>query len=325
MKKRVALLYGGRSPEHEVSVLSARSVLEAIDRSRFEVLEYLITKDGKWQPRAILPEPGANPGIDVVFPVLHGALGEDGTVQGLLELAALPYVGAGVLASAAAMDKDMTKRICRDRGLPVVEWVTLHRDSLDADQVCRSLSFPMFVKPASLGSSVGISKVRDSSALPPALELAARFDRKVIVERAIDGREIECAVLGNEEPTASLPCEILPSQDFYDYDDKYVLDTADFRLPAVMSTERTAEVRELAVAAYRALGCEGMARVDFLLERASGKLFLSEINTIPGFTAISMYPRMWERSGLAYPELISRLIGLALSRHEAISRIRYTR
>ncbi len=320
MKTRVALLYGGRSPEHEISVLSARSVLDAIDRARFEVSEYFITKEGKWQPRVILPEPGANPSIDVVFPILHGTLGEDGTVQGLLEMAELPYVGAGVLASAAAMDKDMTKRICRDQGLRVVEWVTLSSDLIDADAVTGKLSLPVFVKPAHLGSSVGISKVREASDLVPALEQAAHYDRKIIVERAITGKEIECSVLGNEEPLAATPCEILPSREFYDYDDKYLLDKSGFRLPAEVPPERLDEIRRTAVEAYSAIGCEGMARVDFLLEESSDRLYLSEINTIPGFTAISMYPKMWEHAGLSYPDLISRLIDLALERRAAASR-----
>jgi len=326
MKTRVALLYGGRSPEHEVSILSARSVLDAIDRSRFEVSEYLITKDGKWQPRPILPEPGSNPGIDVVFPVLHGSLGEDGTVQGLLEMAELPYVGSGVLASAAAMDKDVTKRICRDRGLPVVEWIALVAgEQTDVSSVPESFGFPLFVKPARMGSSVGISKVRDRTGLAAALRLASSYDRKLIVERAIAGREIECAVLGNEEPIAATPCEILPSREFYDYDDKYVLNQSGYRLPTELPAARVDEIQKLAVDAYSAVGCEGMARVDFLLEDSSGEAFLSEINTIPGFTAISMYPKMWAHSGIGYSELITRLIELALKRREAGGPLQHAR
>ncbi len=325
MKLQVAILCGGRSGEHEVSLRSAESIQAAMDRSRYEVKRYLIGKDGRWDPRPILPEPGANDGIDVVFPVLHGTFGEDGTVQGLLELADLPYVGAGVLGSAAAMDKDLMKRLCRERGLPVVEYVTLSRSNLDGEEVCRRLSYPMFVKPANLGSSVGISKVGDCAGLGAALELAAQYDRKVIVERAILGRELECSVLGNENPVSSLPCEILPSREFYDYEDKYLLDQARFQVPAELTAELTAELRRLAVECYRAVECEGMARVDFLLEAATGKLYINEINTIPGFTSISMYPKMWEHSGLEFPKLIDRLIELALERHRERQATRYSR
>lgn len=324
MKMRVAVLQGGRSGEHEISLRSARSIIGAMDKERYEVLEYFISKEGRWQPGPILPEPGANPGIDVVFPALHGTFGEDGTVQGLLELAALPYVGPGVLASSASMDKEVTKRLCVERGLPVVEYVTLFRGDLKVGEVERRLDYPVFVKPANLGSSVGISKARSREELQAALELAAQYDSKVIVERAIDGQEIECAVLGNEEPQASTPCEILPSREFYDYDDKYVLDAAEFLLPANLAPEETAEVRRLAVEAYQAAGCEGMARVDFLAEGSSGNIYISEINTIPGFTSISMFPRMWEHDGLALPKLIDRLIELALERHRRRQSLRYS-
>jgi D-alanine-D-alanine ligase len=324
MKLRVAVLYGGRSGEHEVSIRSAKSILEALDRDKYEVSEYFISKDGKWEPRAILPEPGVNTGIDVVFPVLHGTFGEDGTVQGLLELAGLPYVGAGVLGSAVSMDKEVMKRLCRERGLPVVDYATLWRGKLDAD-ACLGLGFPMFVKPANLGSSVGISKAKDVGELRAALDLAAQFDVKVLVERGIAGRELECAVLGNEDPGASTPCEILPSQEFYDYQDKYLLDKALTEIPARLTVAQTAEVRRLAVECYRTVCCEGMARVDFLLEAASGKLFINEINTIPGFTSISMYPKMWEASGLPMARLVDRLIELALARHTARLETRYAR
>ncbi len=324
MKRRVAVIYGGRSGEHEVSIRSARSILAGLDRSRYEVSEYFITKEGRWQPRPILPEPGANPGIDVVFPVLHGTFGEDGTVQGLLELADLAYVGAGLLASAAGMDKDVFKRLCRERNLPVVDWQVIWRDSL-ASADPEAFSYPLFVKPANLGSSVGISKVKEPGALRAALELAARYDRKIVVERAVDAREIECSVLGNDQPAASLPCEILPSREFYDYEDKYLLDEAQFRIPAELGTETTERVRTLALACYRAIECEGMARVDFLLERSTGRLFINEINTIPGFTSISMYPKMWEASGLRFAALLDRLIELALERHERRRALRYER
>ncbi|HTQ56750.1 MAG TPA: D-alanine--D-alanine ligase family protein [Bryobacteraceae bacterium] len=325
MKTRVAVIYGGRSGEHEISIRSAKSILAGLDRARYEVSEFFIETSGKWSPRAILPEPGAHPDIDVVFPVLHGTFGEDGTVQGLLELAGLPYVGAGVLASSLSMDKELMKRVCLERGLPVVEYLALTRAQLDPARIAGCLPFPLFVKPANLGSSVGISKVHNTAELGPALRLAAEFDRKIIVERGIEGREFECAVLGNDDPMASLPCEILPSKEFYDYEDKYLLDRARFRLPAELGPEQTAELRRLAVECYRAVGCEGMARVDFLLESATGKLYLNEINTIPGFTSISMYPKMWEHSGLGFSALLDRLIQLALERDADRKATRFTR
>jgi D-alanine-D-alanine ligase len=325
VKIRVAIVYGGRSGEHEISLRSAESIMKAMDRSKYELIEYFISKEGKWQPKPILPEPSAHPGIDVVFPVLHGTFGEDGTVQGLLELADLPYVGAGVLASSLSMDKEMMKRVCHESGLPVVEYVTLSRGSLDTAKVVSRLPFPMFVKPANLGSSVGISKVHDQAGLEKALALAAEYDRKIIVERGIEGREFECSVLGNQGPEASFPCEVLPSREFYDYEDKYLLDQAKTQLPADLAPEKTAELRRLAVECYRAVECEGMARVDFLLERATDQLYINEINTIPGFTSISMYPKMWEYTGLAYPKLIDRLIELALERHAAKKATKFTR
>jgi D-alanine-D-alanine ligase len=324
-RTRVALIYGGRSGEHEISVRSAESVLKAMDRTKYEIAEYFISKEGKWRPGPILPEPGAHPDIDVVFPVLHGTFGEDGTVQGLLELADLPYVGAGVLASSLAMDKEMMKRVCHERGLPVVEYVTLLRGSVDTGEIMARLPFPVFVKPANLGSSVGISKAKNRAELDKAVALAAEYDRKVIVERGIMGREFECSVLGNQQPEASLPCEVMPSRDFYDYEDKYILDKAKFQLPADLPPEKTAELRHLAVECYRAVECEGMARVDFLLEGATGRLYINEINTIPGFTSISMYPKMWEHTGLAYSKLIDRLIELALERHAAKKATKFTR
>ncbi|MCP5111642.1 MAG: D-alanine--D-alanine ligase [bacterium] len=324
MKKRVAVINGGRSGEHEISIRSARAIMDAIDRGKYEVIEYFISKEGKWKPRPILPEPGANSGIDVVFPVLHGTFGEDGAMQGLLELADLPYVGAGVLASSASMDKEMMKRICREQELPVVEWLTLDGSEPDAERVVKEFSLPVFVKPANLGSSVGISKAADSVELKAALDLAATFDRKLVVERAIEGREIECSVLGNDEPIASLPCEILPSREFYDYEDKYLLDKAETRVPAELTKDETAEIRRLAVACYRAVGCEGMARVDFLIEAATSRIYINEINTIPGFTSISMYPKMWEHCGIGYPELIDRLLELALARHQSKTSLRYS-
>lgn len=326
MKKNVAVVYGGRSGEHEVSLRSAKSIMDAMDTEKYKILHYLISKEGKWGPRPIVPEPHGNAGIDVVFPVLHGTFGEDGTVQGLLELADLPYVGAGVLASAVSMDKEVMKRLAKERGLPVGDYAIFASNDLDhAESICVNFGFPMFVKPANLGSSVGISKVKNCEELKTALAFAASYDRKVIVERAIVGREFECSVLGNDQPIAATPCEIFPSQEFYDYDDKYLLEKAETKIPADLSPEQTEELRRLAVECYRAVQCEGMARVDFLLEAATGKLYINEINTIPGFTSISMYPKMWEHSGLAMPKLIDRLIELAVERHEAKKRLRYSK
>ncbi|MBL8209347.1 MAG: D-alanine--D-alanine ligase [Bryobacterales bacterium] len=323
MRKRVALVYGGRSGEHEISQRSAKSILEALDPAKYEVLHYLISKEGRWSPRPIVPEPGANAHIDVVFPVLHGTFGEDGTVQGLLELADLPYVGPGVFASAAAMDKDAMKRLCRERGLPVVEAVVLSVDD-DAVESCRTLPFPLFVKPANLGSSVGISKVRTPEELAEAVRVARQFDRKVLVERGIAGRELECAVMGNESPLASVPCEIIPSKEFYDYEDKYLLDKAQCVVPANLPEATTAELRKIAVEAYQAIQCEGMARVDFLLEASTNKLYINEVNTIPGFTSISMFPKMWEHMGYPMPKLLDELIGYALDRHAKRKALRYS-
>jgi D-alanine-D-alanine ligase len=296
-----------------------------MDPAKYEKIEYFIDKDGKWSPHAIGPEPGAHPEIDVVFPVLHGTFGEDGTIQGLFELADLPYVGAGVLGSSVSMDKEMMKRVCAERMLPIVDYVTVTREKPDLEKICEHLPFPMFVKPANLGSSVGISKAHDARELEAAVALAAQYDRKVIVERAIVGRELECAVLGNDRPVASLPCEILPSREFYDYDDKYLLDRAGTKVPADLPAEKTEELRRLAVECFRAVECEGMGRVDFLLEESTGKLYINEINTIPGFTSISMYPKMWEASGMGFAALIDRLIELALERQERKKATKFTR
>jgi D-alanine-D-alanine ligase len=322
MKLRVAVLYGGRSGEHEVSIRSAEAIMAAMDPEKYEIVRLFITPEGKWEPRAIQPEPGSNPGIDVVFPVLHGTFGEDGTVQGLLELADLPYVGAGVLASAVAMDKEVSKRLCLQSGLPVVDYVVLWRGDVDFES---PFGYPVFVKPANLGSSVGISKAHNAAELSAALQSAGQFDRKLLVERGIVGREFECSVLGNESPRASAPCEVLPSREFYDYADKYLLNRARTVLPADLPPERIEEIRRLAVACYLSVSCEGMARVDFLMEGASGPIFINEINTIPGFTSISMYPKMWEAAGIPYAELIDRLIELALERQAAKNATRYTR
>lgn len=324
MKTRVAVIYGGRSGEHEISLRSAESILRALDREKYHVLEFFIGKDGRWRPKAIAPEPGVNREIDVAFPVLHGTFGEDGTVQGLLELADLPYVGAGVLGSACAMDKEVTKRLLRDVGVPIVDYVVQHRGALNADAV--PFPLPVFVKPANLGSSVGIAKAKTREALGAALIDAAQYDSKVIVERAVIGREFEIGVLGNrEDRRASTPCEIRPKRDFYDYEAKYLEDTTEIDLPADLPESKIAEMQRLAVAACAALELEGMARVDFLMDSATNELFVNEPNTIPGFTSISMYPKMWEHSGIGYPQLLDRLIELALARHERKKATRYTR
>jgi len=325
MKLRVAVVYGGRSGEHEISLRSAQSIRKALDPERYKVIDYFISNEGKWRPRPIVPEPHGNPEIDVVFPVLHGTFGEDGTMQGLLELADLAYVGPGVLASSVAMDKAVFKRVMCESGLPVVESVTMRADKLDPAAAVAALPFPMFVKPANLGSSVGISKAKTCAELEAALVLAAAYDRKILVERGIIGREFECSVLGNDDPIAAIPCEVLPSRDFYDYEDKYILDQAKTILPAPLDDEQTETIRTLAVAAYQAVGCEGMARVDFLMEASTGTIYINEINTIPGFTSISMYPKMWEAAGVPFTELLDRLIEFALERHRERQTIRYKR
>ena len=325
MKTRVAIVYGGRSGEHEVSLRSAESIIKALDPQKYEVARYLIGKDGKWDPGPILPEPGGNPGIDVVFPVLHGTFGEDGTIQGLFEMADLPYVGPGVMSSAACMDKDVMKRLLRERGIPVVDYVTLYRHGLDLKAVTSRFDYPVFIKPANLGSSVGISKARNEAELKQGLANAAQYDYKIIVERAIVGQELECSVMGNEQPVASSPCEILPSRDFYDYEDKYLLNKAETRIPANITRDEAMQVKRQAVEAYRAMGCEGMARVDFLLERSSGLLFINELNTIPGFTSISMFPKMFEHDGVTFAQLVGRLLQFALKRHERKTNTRFSR
>jgi D-alanine-D-alanine ligase len=325
MKKTVAVVYGGRSGEHEISVRSARSILAALDREKYAVREIFITKEGRWEPGPLLPEPGANGDIDVVFPALHGTFGEDGTMQGLFELADLAYVGPGVLGSALAMDKDVMKQICRAHGLPVVEFATQFRGALDAGAIEERFGYPVFVKPANLGSSVGVAKAKDRGQLEAALAEAAAYDWKVIVERAVTGREFECAVLGNGPLEASVPCEILPSREFYDYEDKYLLDKAVIELPAKLTAGQMAEMQRLAVAACRACEVQGMSRVDFLMDGATGELFVNEVNTIPGFTSISMYPKMWEYSGVPYPALLDRLIALAVERQETKKATRYSK
>ena len=347
-KTRVAVLFGGRSGEHEVSIRSAASVIEALDKQKYDVVPLAITREGRWLPPGesvrLLPaesrgllstetavtlskEPGATSGIEVVFPVLHGTFGEDGTVQGLLELADVAYVGAGVLASSAGMDKDVMKRLFRERGLPSVEHVAVPRSKRhqSIEGLEQRFSYPMFVKPANLGSSVGISKAVDRESLRKALDRAAEYDRKLVVEPAIDGRELECSVLGNDDPRASVPGEIKPGADFYSYDAKYLYDSAELLIPAPLTTEQAREVQRLAVAAFQAVEASGLARVDFFLEDPTGRILLNEINTMPGFTSISMYPKLWEASGLGYADLIDRLIELAKERHAEKQATRFER
>ncbi|MCC6994212.1 MAG: D-alanine--D-alanine ligase [Deltaproteobacteria bacterium] len=357
---RVGIIFGGRSGEHEISLMSARSIVDALDRERYEAVLIGIDPEGRWHledaGRALLGGPGApleldtaapelamQPGggallpagapgaapIDVFFPVLHGTYGEDGTVQGLLEMAGLPYVGSGVLGSAIGMDKDVAKRLLRDAGLLVADYRVVQARqwarpgaaaALEAEVAAR-LGWPCFVKPANAGSSVGVHKVKTAAALAAAVTDALRYDRKVLVERAVVGaREIEVAVLGNDAPEASVPGEVVPNAEFYSYQAKYIdADGARLVIPAALTPEQAAEARALAVRAFQALELAGMARVDFLMEQGSGTLYLNEVNTIPGFTKISMYPKMWEHSGLGYRDLVSRLIELALERHAARS------
>jgi D-alanine-D-alanine ligase len=346
---RVGVLFGGKSAEHDVSLASARSLIGVLDPEKYDVVPIAIARSGQWvlQPdRAAallkgglagsadegLPDtgrdlvPGATgaqmPHLDVIFPVLHGTYGEDGTVQGLLELAGVPYVGCGVLASSLAMDKIVSKDVFRAQGLPVVAFRACRRhtweENPDAvlDEIEAGLAYPVFVKPANLGSSVGISKARNREELVQALAEAARYDRKILVEQGVPfAREIECSVLGNDEPRASIPGEVVPSNEFYDYAAKYINGRSELIIPAPLSPQMQSRVRELAVLAYKALDGAGLARVDFLLNGETGELYLNEINTLPGFTTISMYPKLWEATGVSYSELIDLLIDYALERH----------
>ena len=398
-KLRVGILFGGRSGEHEVSLLSAASVLNAIDKTKYEVVPIGITKDGRWltaehaerllkgekdasvratpathlragdpentpgaavlatgESVVVPPEPtrrdaGLAPfqtdanlrrasdraiNVDVIFPVLHGTFGEDGTIQGLLELADIAYVGAGVLGSSAGMDKDIMKSLFRAAGLPIVKHVTLLRGQFEREPkkvqklVESKLKYPVFVKPANLGSSVGISKAHDRKEIGPTIAEAAKFDRKIVIEEGVGGkknkaREIECAVLGNDNPGASIAGEIIPCKEFYDYEAKYLVDGSEGVIPAKITKAEMKTVQRLAIAAFQAVDCTGLARVDFLMDPKSRKIFVNEINTMPGFTAISMYPKMWAASGVAYPDLIDRLIQLGIERHEDKKRNQYSR
>lgn len=369
-KLRVGILFGGRSGEHEVSLLSAASVLKAIDRKKFDVVPLAINKSGHWltagaavgllegtaatepgldEPSATaalsVVEPSAidshaaldGQSLDVVFPVLHGTFGEDGTIQGLFEMAGIAYVGSGVLGSAAGMDKDVMKRLFVEAKLPIVKHVALLRTEWQKSprkaiaRVEAALKYPVFVKPANLGSSVGISKVHDRKELGPALTLAAKYDRKLVVEHGVGGkkakaRELEIAVLGNDDPKASVVGEIIPGKEFYDYEAKYLSDGSVPVIPAKLTRAESKQVRAMAIAAFRACDLSGLARVDFLMEPdGKRRIFLNEVNTMPGFTKISMYPKLWEASGLSYTGLITRLIELALERQEEKKQTSYTR
>ena len=394
MKKlRVGILFGGRSGEHEVSLLSAASVLKAIDKNKFEVVPIGITKEGRWltaadaesllqgkgetQSHLRAGDPEATPGaavlasgqavvvppepqrpggslapfqtetlarrasdrainVDIIFPVLHGTFGEDGTIQGLFELADIAYVGAGVLGSAAGMDKDVMKSLFAAAGLPIVKHLTVLRGDWESAPkkiqklIESKLKYPVFVKPANLGSSVGISKARERKELGPAMEEAAKFDRKIVIEEGVGGkkhkaREIECSVLGNDKPQASVAGEIVPGKEFYDYTAKYLDEGSQLIIPAKLNKAETKKIQQLAISAFKAVDCSGLARVDFLMDPKSRKIYLNEINTMPGFTAISMYPKLWAASGLAYPELIERLIQLGQERHAEKKRNQYSR
>ena len=341
----LALIFGGRSLEHEVSVVSARSIAGALRQERYDVTPMGIDRRGRWADpetaRRVLEASGdradrvidfegfdrldrrlLDGSIDVAFPALHGPYGEDGTIQGLFEMLDIPYVGCDHAASAVCMDKSISKRLLAQAGLPTAPWHTVVRSdwAREADEVrrrCLALGLPLFVKPARLGSSVGVSKIADAIGLGPALEAAFTHDELAIVERGLDAREIEVAVLGNTDPRASVPGEIVPGHEFYDYEDKYLDDSCQLLAPAPLDAETTVRVQQMAVAAYRTLGCAGMARVDLFLERADGTLWVNEANSIPGFTAISMYPRLWGLSGLPYPDLLDELIRLAFERHQA--------
>jgi D-alanine-D-alanine ligase len=359
VKRRVAVIFGGRSAEHEVSVVSARSVVEALDPERYEIVPIGIDKEGRWHllpeiptlvegskalpavsvtdgmPVALAREPGERSVVsatgepaaafDVVFPVLHGPFGEDGTVQGLLELAGIPYVGAGVLASAVGMDKAVQKTLFKAAGLPIVPHLVVTEkdwkdDPEEIEARAEALGYPLFVKPASLGSSVGITKVKQLDQLEAALREAFSHGRKAVIEKGMEGlREIEVAVLGNEDPVASLPGEIIPTGEFYDYTAKYLDGNTVLEVPAKLRPETVEALQRAAVSAFRTIDCEGMARVDFFV-REPDDLYVNEINTIPGFTSVSMYPLMWQASGLTYPELVDRLIELALERHDREAR-----
>ena len=356
-KLRVGVLFGGRSGEHEVSLASAASIIRGLDPQKYEAVPIGITKEGHWligagaqkmlpevlrtgQPvvmsadpteSALMPLDGSPRGqkLDVVFPVIHGTFGEDGTMQGLLELAGLPFVGAGVLGSAIGMDKDVAKKLMQVAGIPVVPWIAVQRADWERQPkeirraIEKKFKYPVFVKPATLGSSVGMTKVHSCAELGPALDLAAEFAMKIMVERAVSAREIEVSVLGNHDPRASIPGEIVPHREFYDYAAKYLEEGTKLLIPAKLTKSEVKKVQTMAVTAFRALELSGMARVDFFIEKRGGKIFLNEVNTIPGFTSISMYPKLWEANGIPFRELVSKLIDLALEQHREKARTKY--
>ena len=356
-KLRVGVLFGGRSGEHEVSLASAASIIRGLDPQKYEAVPIGITKEGHWligegaqkmlpevlrtgqrvvmsadpTESALMPIDGSARGqkLDVIFPVIHGTFGEDGTMQGLLELAGLPFVGAGVLGSAIGMDKDVAKKLMQVAGIPVVPWIAVQRADWERDPqairraIEKKFKYPVFAKPATLGSSVGMTKVHSRAELGPALDLAAEFAMKIMVERAVSAREIEVSVLGNHDPRASIPGEIVPHREFYDYAAKYLEAGTQLLIPAKLKKSEVKKVQAMAVTAFRALELSGMARVDFFIEKRGGKIFLNEVNTIPGFTSISMYPKLWEANGIPFRELISKLIDLALEQHQEKARTKY--
>ena len=349
-KLKVAVIFGGRSGEHEVSLMSAKSVLGALDPQKYELIQIGITHEGAWMSGentlaifsgkasgelspVFLPGDPSLAGLyrlskteytklsdfDVVFPVMHGSYGEDGAMQGLLEMADVAYVGAGVVGSAVGMDKGIFKDVMIANGIPVVESVFALRSEIEADmnaviEKIETLGYPVFVKPANMGSSVGVSKCDNRSSLGEGLMEAAAYDRRILIERGINAREIEISVLGNDNPEASVPGEVEPSREFYSYESKYIDGTSGLLIPAPLSEERAELMRQIAVKAYKAIDCAGMARVDFMIDKDDDKFYLNEVNTLPGFTEISMYPKLWEASGLSYPQLVDRLIELALER-----------
>jgi D-alanine-D-alanine ligase len=355
----VGVIFGGRSGEHEISLMSATSVIEALDPAKYDIVQIGITHDGRWlsgpaalpafkqgqvedlQPVALLAEPGrgglyqSDEGqqlavmhkIDVFFPVLHGTFGEDGTLQGVFEMAEIAYVGAGVLSSSVAMDKGVFKNLMREHHIPVVDFIVVTSKQVDQDidecvrRAEEIADYPLFTKPANMGSSVGVSKANDRNQLVKGLRLAAKYDRRLLVEQGVEAREIEVSVLGNEDPEASVAGEIVPGAEFYSYEAKYIDDTSDLLIPAPIPEETSEEIRRLAVEAFKAIDGAGMARADFLLEKQTNRIFMNELNTIPGFTKISMYPKLWDATGLDYPALMDRLVELALERRSQSDRL----
>lgn len=357
-KTRLAILYGGKSSEHEVSLQSARNIIDAVDKNKYELILIRIDKNGVWylnsshkltnnsqiqqskfkssRKVALIPSKTSNEliniseqkylgKIDVVFPVLHGPYGEDGTIQGLLKYLNIPYVGAGVLGSALGMDKDVMKRLLKEDNLPVSKFLVFNsykKARISFDDISKKLLMPFFIKPANLGSSIGVSKIKRKEDFIPSLKLAFSYDNKILCEELIDGREIECSVLGNENPIASIPGEILVRSEFYTYEAKYIDENASsLVIPADLPASMVRQIQKLSIQAFKTLCCEGMARVDFFL-RENNSLYINEINTIPGFTKISMYPKLWEKSGISYPNLIDKLIQFALERHNNEKRLR---